>query len=106
MNMYFCAHYTCTCGFERAIIEAERRLHNMDDQRKKRNQYEFDKRKYDHLHLQVPKGRKAVIQAASVAVGESLNGYVSKAIDERITRQEATGGVVEGDPDTREGTAQ
>jgi predicted HicB family RNase H-like nuclease len=48
--------------------------------------------KYDRVMLTLPKGRKAVIQAASVAVGESLNGYVSKAIDERITRQGAAGG--------------
>ncbi|MDR1668681.1 MAG: hypothetical protein LBR76_01820 [Oscillospiraceae bacterium] len=60
----------------------------------------------DEIRIRIPKGRKAVIQAASAAVGESLNGYVSKAIDERITRQGAAGGGVEGDSDAREGTAQ
>lgn len=49
----------------------------------------YVKNNYDRIEVKVPKGRKAVIQAAGTAVGESLNGYVSKAIDERIARQEA-----------------
>ncbi len=46
----------------------------------------FNAEKYDRIELKVPKGRKAVIQSHSEAVGESLNGFVSKSIDERIER--------------------
>jgi uncharacterized protein (DUF1778 family) len=36
--------------------------------------------------LTLPKGRKAEIQAAADALGETLNEYIVKAIDERIER--------------------
>ena len=47
----------------------------------------YVKEKYDRMMFTMPKGRKAAIQAASDAVGESLNGYVTKAVDERMARQ-------------------
>ena len=28
------------------------------NEKKKRNQYKFDKEKYDHIHLQTPKGKR------------------------------------------------
>lgn len=59
------------------------------EERKKRNQYEFDKRKYDHIHLQVPKGRKEAIQSSADKAGQSLNGYVTQAVDERMERDTA-----------------
>jgi len=56
------------------------------DEPKKRNQYEFDKRKYDHIHLQVGKGYKAEIQEHAAARDESLNAFVNRAIDNQIDR--------------------
>ena len=56
------------------------------EEKKRRNQYEFDKRKYDHIHLQTPKGRKAEIQAHAEAQGKSLNGFVNEAIEEKMER--------------------
>jgi predicted HicB family RNase H-like nuclease len=53
-------------------------------EQKKRNQYEFDKRKYDHLHVQVSKGSKTVIESAARSRGESMNGYVKKAVKTQI----------------------
>ena len=41
---------------------------------------------YDNLRIVVPKGRKSEIQAVAQSAGDSLNGYVNKAIDERIIR--------------------
>lgn len=38
--------------------------------------------------LTLPKGRKSEIQAAADAVGESLNDFICKAIDERMERME------------------
>lgn len=51
----------------------------------------YSKKNYDRLELKVPKGRKAEIQAAADSAGESLNGYVSKAVDERMERDSAEG---------------
>ena len=49
-------------------------------------QNEFNKRNYDRIEIKVPKGRKAVIQAAATAAGQSVNEFITKAIDERMER--------------------
>jgi len=41
---------------------------------------------YDRLYPFVPRGRKAEIQAAADAQGETLNEFIVKAIDERMKR--------------------
>ena len=41
----------------------------------------------EDIRIRVPKGRKAVIQAAATSAGESLNGYVAKAVEERMERE-------------------
>ena len=46
----------------------------------------------DEIKIRVPKGRKDEIQAHAAAKGESLNGYVTKAVDERIERDRAVAG--------------
>ena len=49
-------------------------------------QNEFNKRNYDRIEIKVPKGRKAVINAAATAAGQSVNEFIAKAIDERMER--------------------
>ncbi|GHU60932.1 hypothetical protein FACS1894171_2880 [Clostridia bacterium] len=44
----------------------------------------------DEIKIRVPKGRKAEIQAHAEKQGESLNGFVTTAIDERIERLQDT----------------
>ena len=39
---------------------------------------------YDRIAFIIPKGRKAIIQAAAVKEGESINGYVNKAVLSRM----------------------
>ena len=46
----------------------------------------FAAKDYDRLYPFVPKGRKAEIQAAADALGESMNDFIVKAIDERMER--------------------
>jgi len=46
----------------------------------------YNSQNYDSMHIVVPKGRKQDVLAVAEANGESLNGYVSKAIEERIVR--------------------
>ena len=42
--------------------------------------------KYDRINLTVRKGRKAELQAHADAQGESLNGFVNRAIDSQVER--------------------
>ena len=46
---------------------------------------------YDRLYPFVPKGRKAEIQATADSLGESLNDFIVKAIDDRIDRIQKEG---------------
>lgn len=46
----------------------------------------YNAKSYDRLYPFVPKGKKAEIQAAAAARGETLNEFIIKAIDERIYR--------------------
>lgn len=51
----------------------------------------YQSKAYDRINLVVPKGRKAELQAAAQEQGESLNGFISKAIEERTERMEREG---------------
>ena len=51
------------------------------NEKKKRNQYKFDKEKYDHIHLQTPKGKKEIIKSHAEKQGKSLNAFVNEAIE-------------------------
>lgn len=47
---------------------------------------------YDRVNLTIPKGRKEQIKAHAEAQGESVNGFITRAIDEAIER-DTEGGV-------------
>ena len=47
---------------------------------------QWQKENVDRINLTVPKGQKAEIQAHAEARGESLNGFVKRAIAETIER--------------------
>ena len=53
----------------------------------------YNDKAYDRLYPFVPKGRKAEIQAAADAAGETLNEYIVKAIDQRMERESHEGTV-------------
>ena len=53
---------------------------------KTRAQNKYVAKAYDRLYPFVPKGRKAEIQAAADAQGESLNDFIVTASDERMER--------------------
>ena len=42
---------------------------------------------YDEIKFRVPKGEKDIIKAHADKVGESVNGYIKKAVDERMERE-------------------
>ena len=43
---------------------------------------------YDRINLTVPKGKKERIQSYAQSIGESVNGFINRAIDEAIERDE------------------
>ena len=47
----------------------------------------YNEKTYDRLSVVVPKGRRAELKAYAESKAESLNGFITKAIDERIKRE-------------------
>ena len=49
----------------------------------------FIAKAYDRINLTIPKGRKEVIQTHAAARGESVNGFIGRAIEETMARDQA-----------------
>ena len=49
--------------------------------------HKYVRENYDRLELTVPKGKKAEIKAHAEARGESVNGFVNRAIEEVMERE-------------------
>lgn len=45
---------------------------------------DYNRQAYDRISLMVEKGRKEVIKAHADAHGESVNGFINRAIDEAM----------------------
>lgn len=41
----------------------------------------------EDIRFRVPKGQKAVIKAAAERAGESVNGYIKTAVEQRMERE-------------------
>ena len=51
----------------------------------------YNAKAYDRIALQVKKGRKDIVKTHAESKGESLNGFINRAIDETMQRDnEAT----------------
>lgn len=65
-----------------------------------KNSYESIKRYqdkvYDAIPLRVHKGQKEMIRAHAEAQGESVNGFINRAIAETMERDSAAPGASEG----------
>ena len=49
----------------------------------------YNAKVYDNITLRVPKGNKEIIQSHSEALGESVNGFINRAISETMERDKA-----------------
>lgn len=47
---------------------------------------------YDRVNLTLPKGQKEIIQAHAAALGESVNGFIGRAIAEAMERDKEQAG--------------
>lgn len=52
----------------------------------------YMKENYDVYQIRMPKGRKAEIQAHAEARGESVNGFLNRAVSETMERDKAAPG--------------
>lgn len=52
---------------------------------------------YDRINLTVPKGQKERLQAHAEAHGESVNGFINRAISETLERENRSDGQQEAD---------
>ena len=53
--------------------------------------HKYVKENYDRQEITLPKGKKAIIKAHAAMRGESVNGFISRAIEETIKRDSAGG---------------
>lgn len=59
----------------------------------------YNAKTYDRVNLTMPKGKKEQVQDFAATTGESVNGFINRAIDETIER--ALGDI----PSQQEGSA-
>ena len=50
----------------------------------------FNAANYDRIELRVEKGQKQVLKDHAESLGETLNGFVNRAISETVERDNAT----------------
>ena len=53
---------------------------------KKKNEWIADK--LDRINLTMPKGKKEIVKAHAESHGESVNGFINRAIDEQMERDQ------------------
>ena len=58
--------------------------------------HKYVKANYDRMELTVPKGRKELIKAHAEAHSESVNGFINRAIQETMERDNDVLGPSEG----------
>lgn len=57
----------------------------ISEARRKANE-KYNAKAYDEIKVRVAKGRKSELQAHAEGRGESLNGFIGRAIDEQVKR--------------------
>ena len=75
----------------------ERRLAVAVSKAQQKAVHKYVKANYDRMELTVPKGQKEAIKAHAEARGESVNGFVNRAISETMERDNAAPGAA-GEP--------
>lgn len=53
---------------------------------RKENNKKWDAANLDRISIAVPKGKKDTIKAHAEAHGQSVNGFINEAIDEKMER--------------------
>lgn len=53
---------------------------------RKRANEKYNAKSYDRINIAIPKGEKDIIKAHAEQRGESVNGFIKRAIDETMER--------------------
>lgn len=61
-------------------------------ERKAKWQNDYISRAYDRINLTVPKGQKDIIKAHAESMGESVNGFIARAIENQMKQDSETAG--------------
>ena len=69
---------------------------------RRRANEKYNAKAYDEIKIRVLKGRKAEIQAYAEARGESVNGFINRAISEAMERDKAAPEGAEGRAEAKE----
>lgn len=72
------------------VFLLEKQINQISEARKRATD-KYLREKVDEIKVRVPKGRKAELQAHAEQRGESLNGFIGRAIDEQIKRDNEGG---------------
>lgn len=70
-------------------IDTEKRCYVLSEEKgnaSTRAKNKYNAKAYDRIALQVKKGKRDVIKAHAEQQGESLNGFINRAIDETTER--------------------
>lgn len=62
--------------------------HKKNSDAKIRANNRYTEKAYDRINLAVPKGQKERIKRAAEKRGESVNGYITRIINEQLTRDD------------------
>lgn len=73
-------------NFLRRSIMAEKKTVSKAQQR---SVNKYVKENYDRINVTLPKGKKEIIKAHAESMGESVNGFISRAIDNQIERDKS-----------------
>ena len=76
----------------RTLARLEKELSNMPVSKKQQASVnKYIKENYDTYRLTFPKGKKEELKTHAATTGESLNGFVNRAIDETMERDNMKG---------------
>lgn len=88
MCIYVLSSVLCYTSFKYLIGEKEVVTMSPASRAQQKAVNKYMKENYDRVNLVMPKGRKDAVKAHAEKTGESLNGFINRAIDEAIERDE------------------
>ena len=88
MCIYMLSTVLCYTSFKYLTGEKEVVTMSPASKARQRAVNKYMKKNYDRVNLVMPKGRKDTIRVHAETNGESLNGFINRAIDEAMERDD------------------
>lgn len=70
---------------------------------RRRANEKYNAKAYEEIKVRVPKGKKEIVQAHAETQGESVNGFINRAISEAMERDKAAQDPPDGPPEGESG---